>query len=130
MDIVFALDNALTTGWGGTARLVRLMGQSRAMELLLIGRTLTSQDAQAIGLVHEVVERGQDVLAVARQWAERLVQLPRVALAANKTLVNADLPLADAYALETRLFTELWVHPDHHEAMQAFNEKRPPLFNR
>jgi enoyl-CoA hydratase len=122
--------NALTTGWGGTARLVRLIGQSRAMELLLTGRTLTSQEAQTIGLVHEVVERGQDVLVVARQWAERLVQLPLAALAANKTLVNADLPLPDAYALETRLFTQLWVHPDHHEAMQAFNEKRPPLFNR
>lgn len=122
--------NALTTGWGGTARLVRLIGQSRAMELLLTGRTLTSQEAQTIGLVHEVVERGQDVLVVARQWAERLVQLPRAALAANKTLVNADLPLADAYTLETHLFTQMWVHPDHHEAMLAFNEKRPPLFNR
>lgn len=122
--------NALTTGWGGTARLARLIGQSRAMELLLTGRTLTAQEAHAIGLVHEMVEKGQDVLSVALQWAERLVQLPRAALAANKTLVNADLSLTDAYALETHLFTQMWVHPDHHEAMQAFNEKRPPLFNR
>lgn len=122
--------NALTTGWGGTARLVRLIGQSRAMELLLTGRMLTAQEAHAVGLVHGMVERGQDVLSVALQWAERLVQLPRAALAANKTLVNADLSLTDAYALETHLFTQMWVHPDHHEAMQAFNEKRPPLFNR
>lgn len=123
--------NALTTGWGGTGRLVRLIGQSRAMELLLTGRTLTSQEAQAIGLVHEVVQSGDELMKIARQWAERLVQLPRAALAANKALVYAaaSQPLPDVYALESRLFVEMWVHPDHHEAMQAFNEKRPPHFN-
>lgn len=122
--------NALTTGWGGTARLVRLIGQSRAMELLLTGRTMTSQEAHAVGLLHEVVAPGQDVLVVAQQWAERLRQLPQAALAANKQLVHAAAShsLAETYALETHLFTHLWVHPDHHEAMQAFNEKRPAVF--
>lgn len=122
--------NALTTGWGGTARLVRLIGQSRAMELLLTGRTVTSHEAQAIGLVHEVVPPEQDLLAVARQWAERLCRLPQAALAANKQLVHAAAThsLAETYALETHLFTKLWVHSDHHEAMRAFNEKRPAVF--
>ena len=124
--------NALTTGWGGTGRLVRLIGQSRAMELLLTGRTLSSQEAQAIGLVHEVVPSGDELLKIARQWAERLVQLPRMALAANKALVHAaaNQPLPDVYTLESRLFVETWIHPDHHETMAAFNEKRPPQFNR
>src|SRR5688572_4281826 len=80
---------ALTTGWGGTARLVRLLGQSRATELLLTGRIISAAEAQQIGLVHRVVAEGEDVLAAARQWAAELAALPQQAMAATKTLVHA-----------------------------------------
>lgn len=120
--------NALTTGWGGGGRLVRLVGQSRAMELLLTGRLLTATEAQAIGLVHRVVPAGEDVLEAAFAWARELQQLPREALAALKSLVHtAGQENVDAY--EAELFVKLWTHPDHYEALAAFVEKRRPVFN-
>lgn len=126
------VQNGLTTGWGGTARLVSLVGQSRAMELLLTGRTLDAEEARAIGLIHRIVPPGEDVLDGAYAWAGELLRLPRRALTAIKSLVRASahLSLPDANALETQLFINLWPSADHLEAMNAFAEKRPPVFNR
>lgn len=123
--------NALTTGWGGTARLVRLLGQSRALELLLTARLLTAVDAQQIGLVHQVVNEGEDWDTAVTAWARELCQLPGPTLAALKqlTYAAAHLPPAETNRLETELFVHLWSHPDHLEAMAAFVEKRKPLFS-
>jgi enoyl-CoA hydratase len=122
----------LTTGWGGAARLVQLIGQSRALEILLRGRSLSAQEAQEIGFIHHVVQPGVDVVARAQTWAEELVDLPPEALAALKQLVRETPALSgrDALALERRLFTELWGRPHHLEAMAAFLEKRAPRFDR
>ena len=124
--------NALTTGWGGTSRLVAQIGQSRAMELLLTGRTFDTTEARAIGLIHRVAPPDTVSLDAAYGWAEELLQLPRRALAAIKTLVQAapNLPAPDAYQLETQLFVDLWPSSDHIEAMNAFTQKRVPHFNR
>jgi enoyl-CoA hydratase/carnithine racemase len=121
---------ALTTGWGGTGRLVRLIGQSRATDLLLTGRIISAAEAQQIGLVHRIVSEGEDVLAAARAWAAELAVLPRQALASTKTLVHAAgrLSLPETYQLERRLFVELWPLPDHLEAMAAFAEKRTAVY--
>lgn len=123
--------NGLTTGWGGTGRLVRLLGQSRALELLLTSRLLDAPEAYRIGLIHRIAPEGEDVLAAALAWAEELSRLPQAALAATKTLVMAagERPLTELNQLETDLFIGLWPHPDHLEAMRAFVEKRPPQFN-
>lgn len=122
------VNNGLTTGWGGAGRLVRLLGQSRALELLLTGRELSAVEAHQIGFVHRLVEPEQTVMAAALTWAEELVALPRQALAALKTLVHAaaTTSLNQCNALETKLFTHLWTQPDHVEAMAAFLEKRIP----
>ncbi len=124
--------NGLTTGWGGGGRLVELIGQSRAMELLLTGRAIDAAEAQALGLLHRVVAPEEDVLAAAQAWAAELVRLPRRALAALKALVHAaaHLPPADTARLEAQLFINLWPSPDHLEAVAAFAQKRPPVFNR
>ena len=123
--------NGLTTGWGGTARLVTLIGQSRAMELLLTGRVFDAEEAYRLGLVHRVVPPGVDVLDAAYSWAGELLQMPRQALAAGKALVHAAAHLspADANRLEAQLFINLWPSADHIEAMAAFADKRPPQFN-
>ena len=124
--------NGLTTGWGGGGRLVELIGQSRAMELLLTGRIFNAAEAQTLGFVHRLAAPGEDVLAAAYDWAGELVCLPRRALAALKALVHAaaHLPPADTARLEAQLFINLWPSSDHLEAMAAFAQKRPPVFGR
>lgn len=124
--------NGLTTGWGGTGRLVRLIGQSRALELLLTARLLDATEAQQIGLIHRIVPAGADALTAAHAWAAELLELPRQALASLKALTHAaaTLSLSETAAYETRLFTNIWTDPDHLEAMAAFVEKRAPVFNR
>ncbi|MFZ0544721.1 MAG: enoyl-CoA hydratase/isomerase family protein [Candidatus Promineifilaceae bacterium] len=121
----------LTTGWGGAARFVRLVGQSRAMELLLTGRTFSAEEAVEMGFVHRLVPPGENVLAAAQDWAASLIDLPKEALAAAKQLVLAAgrLSPADTNVLEGQLFSQLWTQPDHIEAMAAFVEKRAAIFN-
>ncbi len=123
--------NALTTGWGGGARLIRQVGLARGLELLLTARLFDAAEAQRIGLVHRLVPAGEDVVAAARAWALELAALPREALAALKQLAYAaaERPSDAVNALEQALFVELWPRPDHLEALAAFNEKRRPRFN-
>ncbi len=123
--------NGLTTGWGGTGRLVRLIGQSRATELLLTGRTIDVEEAQRIGFVHRVVSAEQDILQSARAWANDLIALPRDALAAAKALVYAagNMSLNQLGEFETEQFVELWETANHQEALAAFQQKRGPSFN-
>lgn len=123
--------NGLTTGWGGTGRLVRLLGHSRAMELLLTGRIISAVEAQQMGLVHRLVTDGEEIMTAVYQWADELLQLPRPALASLKSLVYtasaSSLAATDQH--EAALFAQLYGQPDHLEALQAFLEKRPPRFN-
>lgn len=122
----------LTTGWGGTARLVHLLGLSRALELLLTARALGADDAHAVGLVQRVVPADGDVLAEAVAWAQAITALPRDALAGLKRLAYAapGLSAEAAAELEGRLFTALWHSANHREALQAFAQRRAPHFNR
>ena len=123
--------NGLTTGWGGTTRLVQLVGLSRASELLLSGRVFDAQEALQIGLAHRLIPRGGDVLHAARVWAEELAQLPARSQAALKVLIYAaaQRPADEVQELETLLFMAQWGSPDHLEALAAFDEKRTPVFN-
>jgi enoyl-CoA hydratase/carnithine racemase len=122
----------LTTGWGGTGRLVRLVGQSAAMELLLTGRTIAADEARDLGLIHRVAPPGESAVDEARRWAAELVALPREALAAAKHLVLAAdrLPANELERLEQRLFLSLYHQPAHREALAAFMAKRRPRFPR
>jgi enoyl-CoA hydratase len=123
--------NGLTTGWGGAARLVRQIGQSQALELLLSGRLFDAAEAQRLGWVHRLALPGANVREAAREWGEELAALPAGALAGLKQLAYAspDLDPASARALEAGLFRALWGQADHQEALAAFVEKRPPVFN-
>ena len=122
--------NGLTTGWGGASRLAPLLGLSRALELLLTSRQFDAAEAQAMGLIHRIAA-DEDVLSAATIWADEILQLPRQALADLKQLAYAaaEQPRTAVNQLETVLFTNIWTHPDHLEAMAAFVEKRPPVFS-
>jgi enoyl-CoA hydratase len=122
--------NGLCTGWGGTARLVNLLGQGKALDLLLTARLLDAQEAVDIGLVQQVVTNEEGLETAVTNLAQSLAALPRQALAASKQLVYAAShpPPAELNQLETQLFVNLWSQPDHLEALRAFNEKRRPQF--
>ena len=89
---------------GGTIRLPRLIGLSRALDLILTGRAVRADEALAIGLVHRVVPRGAS-RAAAEQLARELAELPQAALRADRESAyrQHDLPMEDALALELQL---------------------------
>lgn len=124
--------NGLTTGWGGTGRVVRLLGQSRATELLLTGRVIEASEAANIGLVHRLVPAGADPIMAAKSWATELATLPADALAALKKLLYAagQLSVPEVNKYEAALFVGLWGEANHQEALAAFAQKRTPRFNR
>jgi enoyl-CoA hydratase len=89
---------------GGTQRLPRVVGRGRALDLILTGRTVEAEEAQAIGLVTEVVSAGRHV-ARALELAEAIAAFPPEAMLADREAAHAalGLPLADGLALEARL---------------------------
>jgi enoyl-CoA hydratase/carnithine racemase len=115
----------LLPGNGGTQRLTRLIGASRALELLLTGRTFGPEEAQQWGLVAELCD--EDGL---RERAERLAAGPALAVAAIKRCVHegGQLPLDEGLALEAELMESLFRSKDATEGLTAFVEKRKPEF--
>jgi enoyl-CoA hydratase/carnithine racemase len=115
----------LLPGNGGTQRLTRLLGPSRAMDLLLTGRTFSPDEALAWGLVAELVDADG-----ARAYAERLAVGPQLAIAAIKRCVHegSERSLADGLALEAELVEQLFRSKDANEGLTAFVEKRNPAF--
>ncbi|HWE12547.1 MAG TPA: enoyl-CoA hydratase-related protein [Solirubrobacteraceae bacterium] len=119
----------LLPGNGGTQRLTRFLGPSRAMELLLSGRTFSPQDALDWGLVaflYEPNEAQEQVRAYARGYASG----PPLAIAAIKRCVNegGQLSLSDGLSLEGEQVERLFRSQDANEGLQAFVEKRAPEF--
>jgi enoyl-CoA hydratase/carnithine racemase len=117
-------------GAGGTQRLPRLIGPSRAKDLVFTGRNVPAAEALALGLVDQVVPDG-DVHETARAWLAKFVTGPAVALRAAKLAVDRGLgaDLATGLAIERALFAGLFGTADQREGMRAFLAKTPPKFN-
>jgi enoyl-CoA hydratase/carnithine racemase len=116
-------------GFGGTQRLPRIVGQSKAMELILTGDPISAQEAKTIGLVSQVVSP-EDLLRQAQGLARTIASKAQRALRASLRAVRqgADESLLDGLALEARLFGELCDTDDKREGVAAFFEKRQPRF--
>ena len=116
-------------GAGGTQRLTRAIGKSKAMAMILTGESITAREAESAGLVAMVTQDElcvEDALALAAKIAEK----SPIALRLAKEAVNAahEMSLTDALAHERRLFYLLFASDDQKEGMAAFLEKRTPDF--
>lgn len=118
----------LIPGYGGTQRLPRLVGEARALELILTGRTLAAPEALAMGLVSRVAEG--DLLEAAKALAAEFTGygLPALALARTAVQRALTLPLAEGLRTEADLSTLAYRTKDAAEGLAAFVEKRPPHF--
>jgi enoyl-CoA hydratase/carnithine racemase len=113
-------------GGGGTQRLTRLVGSSKAKELVLTGRQIGAEEALAIGLVDEVVA-GRPVLDRALELAAEYARGPLVAQALTKRAIDEglDLPLAEALRLEHELFVKVFESEDAEIGVSSFKENGP-----
>jgi enoyl-CoA hydratase len=138
-DIRIAAENAvfgqpeiklgIIPGFGGTQRLVRLMGKSRAMELLFTGDSIDAKTALQLGLVSRVVPPAE-LLPAAQELAQKLAAQAPLAIAAIKRAVHKglDRPIEAALEAERKEFAEIRFTDDAIEGITAFLEKRKPEF--
>eukprot|EP00927_Polykrikos_kofoidii_P065468 TRINITY_DN61217_c0_g1_i1.p1 TRINITY_DN61217_c0_g1~~TRINITY_DN61217_c0_g1_i1.p1 ORF type:complete len:290 (-),score=63.84 TRINITY_DN61217_c0_g1_i1:118-987(-) len=112
-------------GVGGTQRLLKAVGKSKAMELILTGDMLTAKEAESAGLVSRVVPSGTS-LEEATKVAEKIAKYsaPVVALAKECVNVAEETSLAEGLRFERSLFHATWGLADRREGFQAFIEKR------
>jgi enoyl-CoA hydratase len=118
----------LIPGYGGTQRLPRLIGEGRALEMIMTGRTVAADEALTIGLVHRVVD-GDPVdagIAFAREFSG--YSLPALGFAREAVQRALDLPVHEGLKVETDLGTLAFRTADAEEGMAAFAEKRKPAF--
>ena len=138
-DFIIAADNArfgqpeitlgVSPGAGGTQRLTRFVGKSKAMDMVLTGRMMDAAEAERCGLVSRVVPK-DELIATALEAAKKIAGLSPNAVKLTKEMVNAayETPLSQGVKLERRLFHSLFAFDDQKEGMAAFIEKRQADF--
>lgn len=116
-------------GAGGTQRLPRLIGMTRAKELIYTGDIIDAKTALALGLVNKVVPQAS-LMQEAKDMAKKLLSKSGIALALAKTAMNsgANTDLASGLDLEIQCFAECFGTEDQKEGMKAFMQKRKPEF--
>jgi enoyl-CoA hydratase len=138
-DFIIAADSAkfgqpeinlgVIPGLGGTQRLTRFVGKSKAMEMCLTGRFMDAAEAERSGLVSRVVP-ARELLREARDVALKIAEKSPLTVRAVKEAVNRsyETTLREGLLFERRLFDALFSTEDQAEGMAAFAEKRSPQF--
>lgn len=117
-------------GMGGSQRLTRAVGKSKAMDMILTGRFMDAEEAERSGLVSRVVPAA-DVVEEALKAAAVIASKSKPVAMVAKEAVNAafETGLAQGVLFERRVFHSLFATEDQKEGMAAFSEKRQPEFN-
>ena len=120
---------AIIPGAGGTQRLSRLIGISKAKELIYTSRRFSSEEAKELGIVDYVVNQ-EEVLAKAVQLAEEMAKNGPLALVQAKRAINQgiDVPLSTGLQIESLAYSALIPTKDRVEGLRAFEEKRAPNY--
>lgn len=138
-DFIIAADNAkfgqpevnlgVIAGMGGTQRLTKLVGKSKAMDMHLTGRFMAAEEAERSGLVSRVVP-AKKLMEEAMSAAAKIAEKSMIATMAAKEAVNRseETHLSEGLLFERRLFHSLFATEDQAEGMTAFVEKREPQF--
>ena len=131
-DAVFAqpeIDIGIIPGWGGTQRLTRIVGLGKAKELIYTGKRIDAKEALRIGLVNDVVPKG-DLKMAALALAKNIASKSHETLVAAKRAINmtTETNLATGLQYEIQVWATLFETMDQKEGMHAFIEKRPPKF--
>jgi enoyl-CoA hydratase len=138
-DFILAADTAkfgqpeiklgVMPGMGGSQRLTRFVGKSKAMEMCLTGRMMDAAEAERSGLVSRVIPAA-DLLADAIKTAETIAAMSLPAAMMTKEAVNRsyEVSLREGLLFERRVFHSLFATADQKEGMTAFVEKRPANF--
>ncbi len=138
-DFIIAADSAkfgqpeitlgIMPGMGGSQRLTRFVGKSKAMDMVLTGRMMDAAEAERSGLVSRVVPAA-DLVEEAVKAAQKIADfsLPAVIMAKEAVNRSYDLTLAEGLRFERRVFHSMFALDDQKEGMAAFAEKRKPAF--
>jgi enoyl-CoA hydratase len=118
-------------GTGGTQRLARCVGKSRAIELMVTGRTFTFEEAKEFGIINDIYDTGdywEQILTFARQFLPPNKASKAVGRIKRSVQSGAELPFQDALALERELQQQLFQSADAKEGLDAYVEKRRASF--
>ncbi|MAW80742.1 MAG: enoyl-CoA hydratase [Parvularcula sp.] len=138
-DFIIAGDNAkfgqpeisigAMPGAGGTQRLARFIGKSKAMEMCLTGRMMDAEEAERCGLVSRIVPKGE-LKEEAIRVAKQIAGFSRPIAMLTKEAVNRayETTLSEGVRFERRVFHSVFAFEDQKEGMAAFAEKRKPVF--
>jgi len=118
----------LIPGYGGTQRLPRLIGEARALDMILLGRAVDAEEAERIGLVHRIVEGNavDGALGLVRELSS--FSLLALGFAREAVTRALDVPVHEGLKIEADLSTLAFATADAEEGMAAFMEKRKAVF--
>ena len=118
----------VTTAWGSTERLLSVCGAGTTARLLFLAEDIAADEAKTLGLV-DAISRPGEALQLALEWASRIEQGGPEAIAQMKALLtHTKRTPAEARELEREKFMGTWMSTEHNEAMNAFFERRDPVW--